>query len=280
MYLTVFCCCRYEQAAIYFDQIQHSDFGGGNKAKIYAQLSRLYDNWDVLELHGAQDAAGRLKQEMIAQNHKNVQSPHTTEYVAEIFSNNGMVSSDCARLNFHLRALECLREWIKEDEKDKGAPKRAVESSKKAGVREGLARLRPKTKKGLFQQDPEASVSFFHVGFLLEAKAEREYLRSKFDTGSLFLYRLLEWISQYRLASRHGILANLTESKWKAQFLEEQQDTKDPHKDEVWLAKEYRKVRRYTMVIVNSHPTIFRPVAKVLQHRKACGFSIGIQVEK
>jgi hypothetical protein len=154
-----------------------------------------------------------------------------------------------AIISYHEEALDSLMQWIvdeNEDVKMDTLAKPAV--ARQPSLDSGFEKLRPgsgdkhkptmdrevlkrkaggelwtkaqrKKKPSLLMrlrhpnsgQDLAQCRSFFHVAFLFLEGSKRMQRRGKYDGASLFLYRLLEWIEQYRLAAHHGIFADVKE---------------------------------------------------------------------
>jgi hypothetical protein len=184
--------------------------------------------------------------------------PRTARGVAE------EAGDSLVRIVYHEKALQSLMHWITEEGGGSAwSNKEVVETHKGEAYKCGtdkagkdvmktcwnekeitkthkslLMKLRRPTAKGRAgEQSLEQCRSFFHVAFLFLEGAKRMQRRGKYDGASLFLYRLLEWISQYRLAAHHGIFADIKDRKWIQQFAYE------TNLQDEWLAEQWRVVK-------------------------------------
>jgi hypothetical protein len=219
---------------------------------VYIALAECYDAWDALELGLANSKLYSLKKAVTAM--QGVEKGN--DALEQMFS---VAGNPLGMLSYHEKALHSLMQWITEDGGGSAwRSKEEVEAHKGEAYVCGngmtktcwnekeitkthkslLMKLRRPTAKGRAgEQVLEQCRSFFHVAFLFLEGAKRMHRRKKYDGASLFLYRLLEWISQYRLAAHHGIFADIKDRKWIQQFAYE------TNLQDEWLAEQWRVVK-------------------------------------
>jgi hypothetical protein len=235
----------YDQAATNF---QLSRDGQATKLEtlrvdVYKELAECYDAWDALDLPKAKEKLGSVRaavealravdkgDEVLEAMFSSEDSSQVDPLVkVNLVRQGSNVDDSLSKLSHHEQALDKLMEWITEE----GAEDQKQKKNSK------LAKLRNCLSPGEGgQQDLVNCRSFFHVGFLFLEGAKRMQHRQNYDTASLFLYRLLEWIIQYRLAAKHGVFADLKDQEGAYQQFFEETGLKRE-----WLDDRYDKVSR------------------------------------
>jgi hypothetical protein len=230
------------------------------KVDVYKELAECYDAWDALDLPKAKEKLGSVRaavdalraidggdevlEAMFSSEDSSQAEPLAKLDLARQGASSSNVDDSCLLRLFchHKQALDSLMEWITEE----GAPE--DQKTKKTKKISKLAKLRncPVPGEG-GQQDLVNCRSFFHVGFFFLEGAKRMQHRRNYDSASLFLYRLLEWIIQYRLAAKHGVFADLKDQTKSARAYQEgayQQFFEETGLKREWLVDRYDKVIR------------------------------------
>jgi hypothetical protein len=207
---------------------------------VYTALAECYDAWDALDLSKAKEKLDSVFEAVKAMQDvdkgdealegmfSSAVDPLAKVDLVRQGSNSSVADDPLVMLKHHAEALKSLMEWITEEttSEDAAGGKRQKGAQGGKGVKgengcwtekqkknSMLMKLRKCTVPGRNgQQDFDKCRSFFHIGFLFLEGSKRMQRRGKYDTASLFLYRLLEWVAQYRLAAKHGVFADITGS--------------------------------------------------------------------